>query len=88
MKADCVVEVRYGNKKTAENILKSVKVDDYSFVDSKLRDNSIIAHISADSIPSLLHTLDDYLSCLSVAEKIVHEQTYNKLTNKQTRNRQ
>lgn len=73
MKVDCIIEMRYNDKKTAENILKSVKVDDYNFVDSQLKDNIIVAQISADSIPSLLHTLDDYLSCLSIAEKIVNK---------------
>ena len=73
MKVDCIIEMRYNDKKTAENILKSVKVDDYNFVDSQLKDNTIVAQISADSIPSLLHTLDDYLSCLSIAEKIVNK---------------
>ncbi|KAA0008460.1 MAG: hypothetical protein FE034_00845 [Thermoplasmata archaeon] len=70
---DCIIEMRYNDKKTAENILKSVKVDDYNFVDSQLKDNTIVAQISAGSIPSLLHTLDDYLSCLSIAEKIVNK---------------
>ena len=73
MKVDCIIEMRYNDKKTAENILKSVKVDDYNFVDSQLKDNTIVAQISAGSIPSLLHTLDDYLSCLSIAEKIVNK---------------
>jgi len=73
MKVDCIIEMRYNDKKTAENILKSVKVDDYNFVDSQLKDNIIVAQISAGSIPSLLHTLDDYLSCLSIAEKIVNK---------------
>jgi len=73
MKVNCIIEMKYNDKKTAENILKSVKVDDYNFVDSQLKDNIIVAQISADSIPSLLHTLDDYLSCLSIAEKIVNK---------------
>jgi len=30
----------------------------------------IIANISSTSIGSILHTLDDYLACISVAEKI------------------
>jgi hypothetical protein len=29
------------------------------------------AEISSDSISSLLHTLDDYLACISVAGKVV-----------------
>ncbi|HEC87356.1 MAG TPA: hypothetical protein ENI49_05780 [Thermoplasmatales archaeon] len=73
MKVNCIIEMKYNDKKTAENILKSVKVDDYNFIDSQLKDNIIVAQISADFIPSLLHTLDDYLSCLSIAEKIVNK---------------
>jgi hypothetical protein len=35
------------------------------------KENKIISEIESKSIPSMLHTVDDYLSCVGVAEKIV-----------------
>ena len=61
----------YKNKKNAEDIAKSIKVDNYIFVKTETKDNRIISEIKSDSIPSMLHTIDDYLACVGVAEKIV-----------------
>lgn len=71
MEITCSLSIEYNSKINAEKVLQSVKVDDYKFVTSKIQDNTIEATIKSKSIPSLLHTLDDYLACLSIAEKIV-----------------
>ena len=41
------------------------------FVKQWRDDKKLSAHIESKSVSSLLHTLDDYLACVSVAEKIV-----------------
>ena len=71
MKAKCKLKIDFENKSKAENVLRSVKVDDFSFVKSKIKDNNLEAEISSDSVSSLIHTLDDYLACISVAAKVV-----------------
>lgn len=71
MKAKCNLEIDLKNKDKAEKALKSIKVDDFDFVKSKIKNGTLIADIESESIPSLLHTLDDYLSCLSVAVKVL-----------------
>lgn len=73
MKITCVVEMEYDDSETAKNILQAVKVDDQGFVESQQRKNIVIAKITASSVTSLLHTLDDYLACLSVAEHVVNK---------------
>ena len=65
----------YKNKKNAESIAKSIKVDNYIFVKTKTKDNKIMSEIESDSIPSMLHTIDDYLSCVGVAENIIDNKT-------------
>ena len=55
----------------AEHVHRSVELDNQGFVKTKLEGNTILAEIEAASLNSLLHTLDDFLSCTSVAEKIV-----------------
>jgi tRNA threonylcarbamoyladenosine modification (KEOPS) complex Pcc1 subunit len=71
MKITCKMLFEYKNKKNAESIAKSIKVDNYIFVKTEAKENKIISEIESKSIPSMLHTVDDYLSCVGVAEKIV-----------------
>ena len=70
MKITCKMLFEYKNKSNAESIAKSIKVDNYIFVKTKTKDNKIISEIESKSISSMLHTIDDYLSCVGVAEKM------------------
>lgn len=71
MKASCNLEINLKDKNKAKKAFESIKVDDFDFVESKVENSTITAHIKSGSISSLLHTLDDYLSCLSVAVKVL-----------------
>lgn len=71
MKARCTLTIDFEDAKKAKTVLESVKVDDLNFVKSKVIKNRLKAEISSKSISSLLHTLDDYLACLSVAVKVL-----------------
>ena len=71
MKVTCNVVIEYDDVKKTETVLKSIEVDNLGFVKSQTNGRQLEAHIESKSISSLLHTLDDYLACVSVAEKIV-----------------
>jgi hypothetical protein len=71
MKVVCNLELEYDSNSIAKKVLSSTKVDDYNFVDSNLNNNKIETKIECKSVSSLIHTLDDYLACISIAEKIV-----------------
>ena len=71
MKAICDIEIEFDDYSQVENVLKAVEVDDFDFIKSKLNDKKLKAHIESKSISSLLHTLDDYLACISVAAKVL-----------------
>ena len=70
MKACCNVVVEFDDAKKAENILKSIEVDNFDFVKTKIKGKALEAMIESKSVSSLIHTLDDYLACVSVAEKV------------------
>jgi hypothetical protein len=74
MKVTCKLEFEYESEKDAEAIAKSVEVDNYKFVKTTLDGKRIISIAESESIPSLIHTLDDYLACVSVAEKVVERE--------------
>jgi len=71
MKAVCDITLGYDDAGKAKKILQSIEVDNLDFVESKIKDKKLEAHIESKSVSSLLHTLDDYLACVSVAEKVV-----------------
>ncbi len=71
MKVSCNLIFEYENSEKAEKVLRSIKVDDLDFVESRLHGEKLEVFIESKSVSSLIHTLDDYLACLSVAEKII-----------------
>jgi len=71
MKVSCDIMIDFKDHKTVNTVLKSVKVDDFEFVKSKIKDKCLMAHIESNSVSSLIHTLDDYLACVSVAMNVV-----------------
>ncbi len=71
MDVACKIIIEFDDLKKAKTVLRSIRVDDFSFVKSKINNNRLEAAINAKSISSLIHTLDDYLACISVAMKIV-----------------
>lgn len=73
MKAVCSLKLEYDSNAKAKKIMSATKVDNYDFVDSKLNKNHIETRIECKSVSSLIHTLDDYLACISIAEKIVKQ---------------
>jgi tRNA threonylcarbamoyladenosine modification (KEOPS) complex Pcc1 subunit len=70
MKINCKLILEFENEKIAKTVYSSVKIDDLDFVKSMVENRKIVAKIKSNSIGSLLHTLDDYLACIGVAEKV------------------
>ena len=71
MKIRCDVVIDYDDIEKVQTVLRSTQVDDFDFVRSKVNGNRLESTIESTSLSSLIHTLDDYLACISVAEKIV-----------------
>jgi tRNA threonylcarbamoyladenosine modification (KEOPS) complex Pcc1 subunit len=73
MKAECTLSIEFEDVATAKKVLRSIMTDDQGFVKSSLKGNILEATIQSSSVASLLHTLDDYLACVSVAKDIVNK---------------
>jgi tRNA threonylcarbamoyladenosine modification (KEOPS) complex Pcc1 subunit len=74
MDVACDIVIDFDDAEKVKTILKSIEVDNFDFVKSKIDGNKLEATIKAKSVSSLLHTLDDYLSCVSVASKVFHKE--------------
>lgn len=63
--------MEFGSSQEAEKVLKSVELDNQGYVVTKLVGKTIHAEMQSPSLNSLLHTLDDFLACVNVAERVV-----------------
>ena len=73
MKATCVLTLEFKDAETAKKVHHSINIDDAGFVQSRVKGATLEASIEGKSVASLLHTLDDYLACVSVASDIVNK---------------
>lgn len=71
MKVECKLSIDFKTNDEVKKIVKSIKVDDFDFVKTNISGKTLVAEINSISISSLLHTLDDYLACVSVASNII-----------------
>jgi hypothetical protein len=71
MDVACDVSIEFDNTEEVKTVMKSIEVDNFDFVKSKINGKKLEAQIMGNSVSSLLHTLDDYLSCVSVAMKVL-----------------
>ena len=64
MKISCNLSIEYDDSEKAEKILRSIKVDDFDFVTSKVHDKMLEAEIKSKSVSSLLASvaLDESIS--------------------------
>jgi tRNA threonylcarbamoyladenosine modification (KEOPS) complex Pcc1 subunit len=71
MKAICTLTLEFDSAEKAKKVLRSIQADDQGFVTSAVTGKTLEAVMESKSVSSLLHTLDDYLACVSVAAEIV-----------------
>jgi hypothetical protein len=71
MKISCTLEFHYDSEEEAQAVARAVEVDNEGFVNMVVEGKQIKSTAESESISSLIHTLDDFLSCVSVAERVV-----------------
>ena len=61
--------LEFESSRRAEAVAGAIVPDDDAYIRTTRRGRMIRAQAIADNPMSLLHTLDDYLACVSVAER-------------------
>lgn len=64
----CEIVLKYPDERTADTVARSISPDNEGYVSVKLKGTEIFCEAEATSPMKLLHTLDDLLACISVAE--------------------
>jgi len=70
----CSIVLEFRTTAEAEKVHRSVELDNDGYLETEVDGSTVVARIEAGSLKSLLHTLDDFLVCVSVAEKIVSKE--------------
>ena len=70
IKHKVALNIKFDNEKTAQAILKATEPENKGWVETTLHQNYIKATIQADTLGSLREAAEDYMACISVAEKI------------------
>jgi len=73
MKARARLTLAFEDAATAAAVAASVSLDDDGYIRTARRGRTITAEATAENPMSLLHTLDDYLAGISVAERTTRE---------------
>ncbi len=66
----CNITLEFESGEIAINILKSVKIDNEGYVKSMVEGKNIVSVIKAETPLSLIHTIEDFLICVKVAEQV------------------
>lgn len=70
-RVQCVIRLEFASAAEAEKVHRSIELDNQGYISTKVVGSSILAEVTSSSLNSLLHTLDDFLACAGVAEKVV-----------------
>jgi tRNA threonylcarbamoyladenosine modification (KEOPS) complex Pcc1 subunit len=70
-KVRCSLRIEFSSPEEAAKVHSAVELDNQGYVTTRVDGRALLADIQASSLNSLLHTLDDLLSCTTVAEKII-----------------
>ena len=66
--------LEFESEDEAERVARALEPDNLGFIETRRSGSRLEAAAQAATIPALLHTLDDYLACLAVAENLTRGQ--------------
>ena len=73
MRSHCTLELSFPDEATARNIAEALELDNAGYVTSRVEGRVLHVTAEADDIMSLRNTIDDYLACLTVAQKSISQ---------------
>ena len=71
MKIRCKLIFNYPTSDMTDKIRNALEVDNYRFIQTDVDNDRLVVDMKSESVMSLLHTLEDYLSCLGTAENVI-----------------
>ncbi|MDD1768647.1 MAG: hypothetical protein LUQ55_01535 [Methanomassiliicoccales archaeon] len=66
---ECTIQLEYPSEREAETIRRAIELDNDKYADAERRGKVVVIRSSSESVPSMLHTLEDLLACVRIAEE-------------------
>ncbi len=70
MPISCQLRFTYPNPTMAQQLATAIGVDDCAGIVTLREDRTVVCDITTETIQSLLHTLNDLLPCVQLAESV------------------
>ncbi len=67
----CEMTLEYEDTETAKKIAGALSPDNEDYIKVEVRGSTIHCEASADTPMQLLHTIDDFLACVTIAEDTI-----------------
>ena len=68
---ECTIEIEYESEAEASSVARAIELDNAGYVKTEVHGNTLLLKTSAESTGSMLHTLEDLLACVKVADQVV-----------------
>ena len=69
MRSICTLEIELPDESSAQNIARALELDNADYIETRVEGKIIFARTEAENIMTLRNTIDDYLACLTVAQR-------------------
>ena len=71
MSVDCFIELDYEDERTAEAVLAAISPDNAPYAEAERVGTRVMVRSRSRTCPQMLHTTEDLLACIRVAEEAV-----------------
>ncbi|MEM2839180.1 MAG: KEOPS complex subunit Pcc1 [Thermoplasmata archaeon] len=70
MKCSLTLTLEFRDENIARNVMHAVRLDNGDWISTRQEGNRLLCTAASDTLGGLLHTAEDFLSCVSLAERM------------------
>ena len=71
MSVECIIELEYEDEATAVAVMAAISPDNAPYAEAERIGTRVIVRSRSNTCPQMLHTTEDLLACIKVAEEAV-----------------
>lgn len=71
VRVECRIELEYVSERQARNVASAISLDNGEYASTEVSGKRLIITSTAPTAPSMLHTIEDLMACLKVADQVV-----------------
>ena len=71
MSVDCEIVLEYDDERDAVAVMEAISPDNAPYAEAEREGRKVTVRSRSDTCPQMLHTMEDLLACVKVAEETV-----------------